>query len=292
MKELISEYAKRVEKEILEYIPISDCRQKTVFDSVLYSLNAGGKRLRPVIMLLTAEMIGLSDKEIMPFACALEMIHTYSLIHDDLPCMDDDDIRRGKPTNHRVYGEAVAVLAGDALLNMACEVVTSANYNANPTAILKALRALYRASGALGMIGGQIIDIENEGKLIDKDTLFELHLLKTGALIRAAGEIPCIMGGCNKEATDAVVGYCNNLGIAFQIRDDLLDVYGDSVSLGKNIGSDEANDKTTYVTLYGREGSEKLVLEYTNKAKECLSLFGEKATILCELADFLTDRKN
>ncbi len=292
MKKLIHEYAKRVEESILGYIPKSDCRQKTVFDAVLYSVSAGGKRLRPAIMLMTAEMIGLSDEEIMPFACALEMIHTYSLIHDDLPCMDDDDVRRGKPTNHKVFGEAVAVLAGDALLNMACEVITTAKYRTNANAVLNALGALYRASGASGMIGGQIIDIENEGKSVDEDTLFELHLLKTGALIRAAGEIPCIMAGCSREITDAVVGYCNNLGIAFQIRDDLLDVYGDSISLGKNVGSDEANDKTTYVTLFGRDDSERLVREYTKKAKECLSIFGDKAVTLCKLADFLTDRNN
>ena len=195
-------------------------------------------------------------------------------------------------TNHKVYGEAVAVLAGDALLNMACEVVSTSSYDTDSKLVINALGALYRASGANGMIGGQIIDIESEGKAIEKSTLFELHLLKTGALIKAAGEIPCIMGGCSKEITDSVVGFCNNLGIAFQIRDDLLDVYGDSVSLGKNVGSDEANNKTTYVTLFGKEESERLVKEYTMKAKECLSSFGDRAVNLCKLADYLTDRNN
>ena len=292
MKKLIEEYAKRVEGAFNEYISDDECRQRIIYDSVAYSLNAGGKRLRPVIMLLVAELLGVDEQEVLPFACAIEMIHTYSLIHDDLPCMDNDDMRRGKPTNHKVYGEAIAVLAGDALLNMACEVVTGAIYKTDAGTVLKAISALYKASGIMGMIGGQIIDIESEGKNIDEETLKTLHLLKTGALIRASGEIPCIMAGCDEAEKTAVISFLNNLGIAFQIRDDLLDVYGDSASLGKNTGSDEANNKVTYVTLYGREEAERLVMEYTNAAKSSMGIFGEKAYKLCRLADYLTERNS
>lgn len=292
IKETISAYAKKVESELYQYMPESNIHQKTVCDAMKYSIEAGGKRLRPVIMLMCAKMLGVSERNVMPFACALEMIHTYSLIHDDLPAMDNDDLRRGKPTNHKVFGEAMAILAGDALLNYAVETVSCAEYEVAPERVLKALSELYKASGIYGMIGGQVIDIESEGKDISIDDLKRIHLLKTGALIRAAGRIPCVLSDADSKKLAAVTAYCDNLGVAFQILDDLLDVYGNSSELGKNTGSDIANNKTTYVTIFGKEEAENLVRKHTEIATESIAVFGEAANELTELAWYLTQRRN
>lgn len=291
IKDIIGAYAARAETALYELMPKSDLPQKTVFDAMRYSIEAGGKRLRPVIMLMCAKMIGLDEADAMPFACALEMIHTYSLIHDDLPAMDDDDLRRGRPTNHKVYGEAMAILAGDALLNFAAETVCGAEYSVSAEKVVKALSELYGASGIYGMIGGQVTDIESEGKKIGIDDMKRIHLLKTGALIRAAGRVPCVLAGVSEDKLSAVTGYCDNLGVAFQICDDLLDVYGDSKELGKNIGSDIANNKATYASLFGREESEQLMNRHTQMAVDSLSVFGDDAAELTELAKYLTTRK-
>lgn len=292
MKELLKDYAQRAECELLKMMPESGCAQETVIKAMRYSVEAGGKRLRPVIMMMCAKMLGLPEKEVMPFACALEMVHTYSLIHDDLPAMDNDVLRRGKPTNHIVFGEAMAILAGDGLLNLAAETVSKAEYSLPAERVMKAVSELFAASGASGMIGGQVIDLESENKRISLDELKNLHLLKTGALIRAAARIPCVLAAATEEQLCAVSKYAENLGIAFQIRDDLLDVYGDSAELGKKVGSDAANNKSTYVTICGREKSEELMRAYTDAAIESLAPFGEKAAELKALAVYLTDRKN
>ncbi len=293
IRDIIADYAKNVESELDILLGgKNDCCQKKIYESMLYSVDAGGKRLRPVIMLMFAKMFGLDSRHVMRFACALEMIHTYSLIHDDLPAMDNDDLRRGKPTNHKVFGEAMAILAGDGLLNFAAETVLEKGYNLPAERIIDAARELFNASGVSGMIGGQVIDIESEGKNVGIKELELLHRLKTGALIRAAGRIPAVLAAADQEQLLAVTGYCENLGIAFQIQDDLLDVFGDSAELGKNIGSDEANGKVTYVTILGREGAEKLVGEYTDKAIACLEQFGNGALELTELARYLTKRRN
>lgn len=293
IKEMMNRRAKAFEAELYKTVlKQSEPLAKTVYDAMNYSLSAGGKRLRPVLMLMCAELFGLAEKDVMPFACALEMIHTYSLIHDDLPAMDNDDLRRGKPTNHKVYGEAMAILAGDALLNLAAETVSSANYSLPAGNVLKAINELFRASGADGMIGGQVIDIESEGKEIAEKTLKTLHKLKTGALIRAAGRVPAALAGLDGQKTAAITAYCENLGVAFQIRDDLLDVCGSEQELGKKIGSDAQNHKTTYVTMYGIEKSEELVKSYTNEAILSLHTFGSGAKDLAGLANYLTDRRN
>lgn len=292
MKQLIGEYTKKIEAELCKLLPDKSCAQKTVCEAMHYSVEAGGKRLRPVMMLMFAEMLDFSENDVMPFACALEMIHTYSLIHDDLPAMDNDDFRRGKPTNHKVYGEAMAILAGDALLNQAAETVSGAEYSVPYVCVLAAVKELFTASGTLGMIGGQVLDIEGEGKQLSLSELQSIHLLKTGALIKAAGRIPCVLAGVSEEELAAVTEYCEKLGIAFQIQDDLLDVYGDSSELGKNTGSDAANGKVTYVTLLGRERSEELVKSYTREAVKSLDIFGEKAAELKKLAEWLTERRN
>lgn len=276
-----------VDEALKEYMKYEEKPQQKIYEAMNYSLFAGGKRLRPVITLMTAQMCGSDEKDALAFACALEMIHTYSLIHDDLPSMDNDDIRRGKPTNHIVFGEAMAILAGDALLNKAMETAASAKLK--PEIIVKALKVLFNSSGTEGMIGGQVIDIENVERT--EDELKNLHLLKTGALIRAAGLLGGIIAEATADELKAIDEFSINLGIAFQIQDDILDVEGSEEKLGKPIGSDADNDKTTYVTLFGIEKSKALVKEYTDRAKKSISdRFLEKAEKLNALADYLIKR--
>jgi geranylgeranyl diphosphate synthase type II len=254
-----------------------------------YSLFAGGKRLRPILMLEMCRVVGGDTSEAMPFACAMEMIHTYSLIHDDLPAMDNDDLRRGIPTSHIKFGEAIAILAGDALLNCAFE--TASSYNGkHPERAMRALNTLSVSSGTEGMIGGQVIDIECEGKAIELDEIRYLHLLKTGAIIRSACTIGAIMGGASEDEIKAADEFALNLGTAFQIRDDILDVIGSEAELGKPIGSDEEQNKNTYVRLLGVEKSEELVKEYSGKAIAALEIFGEKADFLRKLTEYLVGR--
>lgn len=282
-----------VEKALGEYMNVPKMPQNKVFEAMAYSLLAGGKRLRPVILLCVAEMCNKNAESVMPFACAIEMIHTYSLIHDDLPAMDDDDLRRGMPTNHIKFGEAVAILAGDALLNKAFEITSVyKSEDIKDENILKAIAEMSKASGALGMIGGQIIDIEGENKKLTLEELKHLHALKTGELIRAAGVCGAYLSGASEEEIKAVEEYCVALGMAFQIRDDLLDVLGNEEDLGKPIGSDKENNKNTYVSLTSLEEAEAMVFEYTDKAIKALDIFGEKAEKLVYLANTLTKRNN
>ena len=263
--------------------------QKTIYDAMEYSLFSGGKRIRPVLCGACAELFGGDIEEAMPFACAVEMIHTYSLIHDDLPCMDDDDLRRGKPTSHIVYGEAMAVLAGDALLNCAFE--TALNFSkSSPAVTLEALKVIATLSGTEGMIGGQVIDLESEGTEIDTVTLMAMHICKTGALMMAAAKAGAIVGGGTKEDVLNMEKFARYLGVAFQIKDDILDVESTTDILGKPIGSDSENEKTTFVTLYGLEQSKKMLEDYTRMAIETLEPYGEQADFLRGLAEFLLQR--
>lgn len=286
----MQKYIDLVEAELKRFVPTLDTPQKTIYEAMRYSLLAGGKRLRPVIMMMTAEMLGKDAKIVLPFACAMEMIHTYSLIHDDLPAMDNDDLRRGRPTNHKVYGEAMAILAGDALLTRAFEVVSEYDEPDVPkTSVLKAISVLAASSGADGMIGGQVVDIEAKNE--DLELLKYLHSLKTGAIIRASGVIGAILAGANDAQIKAVDDYCYNLGIAFQIQDDILDVIGNEAELGKPIGSDAECGKSTYVTLCGIQKATELADTYTKKAIESLSVF-EHGEELVALAEKLTSRKS
>lgn len=278
-----------VNKYLSSYLEEKECLQGTIYKAMNYSLRAGGKRIRPVLMMACAELMGGTREDVMPFACAVEMIHTYSLIHDDLPCMDNDDLRRGKPTNHKVYGEAVAVLAGDALLNYAFETMLR-NSEVSPNMTLAAMTELSAASGINGMIGGQVIDIESEGKTIDAVTLMTMHLHKTAALIMASAKIGALIGGGTKEDLNAMEEFARYLGIAFQIKDDILDVTGNEVELGKKTGADSALEKSTFVSIYGLEQAQQLLCDYTDKAIETLSPYGEKAEFLKELANFLLSR--
>ena len=295
---MILDFFKELEEKIIEvnkslekYIEEKDAPQATIYKAMNYSINAGGKRIRPVIMLSAAELMCGNHDGVMPFACALEMIHTYSLIHDDLPCMDNDDLRRGKPTNHIVYGEAIAVLAGDALLNKAFETILK-NSQMSPNMTIAAMSEIANASGTEGMIGGQVIDIESENKQIDAVTLMTLHLNKTAALIMVAAKVGALLGGGSREDLLLMEEFSRYLGIAFQIKDDILDVEGNEEALGKKTGADEENKKSTFVSIYGLEQSKNILADYTQKAIETLSPYGEKAAFLIELANFLLGREN
>ena len=246
-----------------------------LYDSMLYSLMAGGKRVRPVLLLETCRMCGGDVAAALPFACAVEMIHTYSLIHDDLPCMDDDDLRRGKPTNHKVYGEATAVLAGDALLTGAFEVMLEEYGDLPLDRVVRAAACLGRAAGSRNMVGGQTLDMAGEGHTLSLEEVSELYALKTGALIIAAARMGCILSGGTDEQLEAVTRFAEKVGLAFQIQDDILDVEGDEQTLGKPIGSDAKSEKNTYVSIRGLEASRELVTQLTDEALQALTIFEE-----------------
>jgi geranylgeranyl diphosphate synthase, type II len=263
-------------------------------EAMQYSLMAGGKRLRPVLALATADMFGIGLQEVLAYACSIEMIHTYSLIHDDLPAMDNDDYRRGKLTNHKVFGEAMAILAGDALLNLAYENMLKDALASDNSRKLKAISIIAEYAGALGMIGGQVIDLDSEGKSksVDSDRLKDMHRLKTGALIKAPVESAAIICGANDKELKLLSSYAANLGLAFQIKDDILDVEGSIEDMGKSPGSDALCEKSTYVTMYGLDKSKKLLEAVTNEGVSFLETFDVKAQFLKELALSLVSRSN
>lgn len=262
-----------------------------LYDAMEYSLLSGGKRIRPLLTLETCRMCGGDVAAALPFACAVEMIHTYSLIHDDLPCMDDDDLRRGRPTNHKVYGEATAVLAGDGLLTAAFETALEGSGDLPPARVVAATACLARAAGGRGMVGGQALDMAAEGRAVTPWDVEQLQALKTGALLSAAAEMGCIVAGGEETARAAVAQYAQKLGLAFQIRDDMLDVTGDVATLGKPIGSDAENEKTTFVTLKGLDGCRTLVERLTQEAQQALAAFPEGG-LLCWLAQSLAGRES
>ena len=266
-----------------------DCPQKVLLDAMRYSLLAGGKRIRPVLLLKFCEAAGGERSAALPAACGIEMLHTYSLIHDDLPCMDNDDLRRGKPTCHKVFGETNAVLAGDALQSAAYGAVLSSPVAPERTAAMT--KTLAFAAAEQGMCGGQYLDTSKEGLPVTEDELYEIHRLKTGALLRAA----CVMGvqcaGGTAEQVSAAEDFAMNLGLAFQIRDDVLDTISTVDELGKPIGSDAAEKKTTFVSLLGVEECSRLVHEHTEKAKSAIAGLFSDTDFLCWLADVLADRR-
>lgn len=266
-----------------------DCPQKVLLDAMRYSLLAGGKRIRPVLLLKFCEAAGGERSAALMAACGIEMLHTYSLIHDDLPCMDNDDLRRGKPTCHKVFGETNAVLAGDALQSAAYGAVLSSPVAPERTAAMA--KTLAFAAAEQGMCGGQYLDTSKEGLPVTEDELYEIHRLKTGALLRAA----CVMGvqcaGGTAEQVSAAEDFAMNLGLAFQIRDDVLDTISTVDELGKPIGSDAAEKKTTFVSLLGVEECSRLVHEHTEKAKSAIAGLFSDTDFLCWLADVLADRR-
>lgn len=291
MKETFDRYLSLVERALEQSLPAPSEGALTapVMDSMRYSVFVGGKRIRPVMALAFCRLCGGKPEEALPFACAVEMVHTYSLIHDDLPCMDDDDLRRGRPTNHKVFGEAMALLAGDGLLTKAFE--TALSFSGPSEDALRAARILAQCAGAQGMVGGQCIDLDSEGKTVDLDLLREMDLGKTVALISAACQMGCVAAGAGEDVLENARRYAEGVGMAFQIRDDILDVLGDAASLGKNVGMDAARDKRNYVSLLGVEKAQSLVDSFTAQAEQALDAFPGDTGFLRELARSLAARE-
>lgn len=267
---------------------------KTLNDSMVYSLSAGGKRIRPVLCLAAYEACGGKAKDIIPYASSLEFIHTYSLIHDDLPAMDNDDLRRGKPTNHRVFGEGMAILAGDGLLTEAFYMLSNNRQSAGiqPAAILRVIREIAMASGIHGMVGGQAQDLLSEDAEPDEETLAFIHRHKTAALITASVRSGGLLAGCGDEQIFRLTSYGENIGLAFQVIDDILDVEGETEVLGKPKGSDEKKKKMTYPKLYGIERSKEKAKELIDGAVEALNIFDERAEPLRAIARYMLERKS
>lgn len=294
VKREINEIISMVNNALDKYLPQSEHEPAIIHQAMRYSVFAGGKRLRPVMFLASAEAVGGSREPLLPAACAMELIHTYSLVHDDLPAMDNDDFRRGKPTSHKVFGEAMAVLAGDALLTQAFGLIAMCGRSGNisPRVVVDVIEEVTLATGSLGMIGGQVVDIQSENITISKELLEYIHSHKTGALFRAAVRAGALMGGANAEELAVLTDYAENLGLAFQITDDILDVEGDPEKLGKTVGSDERKKKSTYPALYGLAESKKIAADSVAKAVAALDRFGEQAGVLRYLALYLLEREH
>lgn len=292
-KEELEERVKDIESILAEYMPESEDWQKNVIEAMNYSVTAGGKRLRPMLMQETYRLFGGKGKEIEPFMAAIEMIHTYSLVHDDLPAMDNDEYRRGKKTTHVVYGEAIAILAGDGLLNYAFETAFKAFDTAkDPKIIARALKVLAGKAGIYGMIGGQTADIEAEnlGNAVTEEHLLFIHEHKTAALIQAAMMTGAIIAGASDSQIDVIERAAYEIGIAFQVQDDILDIIGDEKTLGKPVGSDEKNNKTTYVTLKGLEKATDEQKKMSGHAIEMIESLGFENSFLVELIKSLITR--
>ncbi|HPV84661.1 MAG TPA: polyprenyl synthetase family protein [Sedimentibacter sp.] len=291
-KEWFKEKVSIVDEYLGQIIEVKENPQKIIYQAVNYSLLSGGKRLRPVLFLGAYELFRDDLKKALPFACAMEMIHTYSLIHDDLPAMDNDDYRRGKLSNHKKFGEARAILAGDALLNKAFETGLDAAINLKDINAIKALKLIADSSGTEGMIGGQVIDIDGENKISSIEDLKYMYSLKTGAIIKSSVTAGATLAGATENEIKLLENYAEKVGIAFQIMDDILDVTSTQEKLGKLIGSDAANNKTTYLTFKSIDEARKDVEKFTDEAIKSLSLFGNRAIYLIELAKYLTSREN
>ena len=290
MKELWKKRQELVECELKDELAQTPVLDPILRESMEYSLMAGGKRLRPVLLMAAADAVGADGTKFLPVACALEMIHTYSLIHDDLPAMDDDDYRRGKLTNHMVYGDAVAILAGDALLTLAFTVILRQK-DVSAETLLRVVDEISRAAGAEGMVGGQVLDLRAEGVRISMEELRRVHMGKTGALFHAALRSGAILAGATQEQLAALTSYADHFGLAFQITDDILDVVGTSEEIGKPVGSDEKNHKSTYVSLTSLEEAQELARCTAEEAEKVLSIFGTEADFLRDLVAYLVNRK-
>ena len=291
-KEELKNRVANIEDLLNDYMPKVEGYQKPIFDSMNYSLKAGGKRLRPILTLEACKLVGGNEKDAYPFAVAIEMIHTYSLIHDDLPALDNDDLRRGRKTNHKVYGEAMAILAGDGLLNYAYEIMLRESLSkGEPEKYLKAINEIAKASGIYGMIGGQVVDIESEGKSIDMEKLDFIHMNKTAAIIIGCMRAGAIIGGASEEELENVTKYAKNIGLSFQIVDDILDIVGDEAKLGKKVGSDIDNEKSTYPSLIGLEKSKETANKLIAEAKMSIDYINKDSEFLNNLADYIVDRE-
>ncbi len=282
-----------VDRALEEVLPAEDAPPATVHRAMRYSVMAGGKRLRPILVTAGAEAVGGTAEHVLPTACALELIHTYSLIHDDLPAMDDDDYRRGRPTSHKVFGEAVAILAGDALLTLAFRLMAdNVTHVRDPRVICGVVGEVADAAGSRGMVGGQVVDIESEGKTVSPETIEYIHLHKTAALIRASLRVGAMLAGGPAAAVEAVGEAGRRLGLAFQIVDDILDVEGSLAELGKTAGSDTRKQKATYPALHGVEASRRRARALIDEAKTRLQPLGERAEPIRALADYIFERRS
>ncbi|MCH5195135.1 MAG: polyprenyl synthetase family protein [Oscillospiraceae bacterium] len=293
VKEQLEEYAQMTEEALERYIPSTDCLQKSVIEAARYSLSAGGKRIRPALVMEFCRVCGGEPETALPVACAIEMMHTFSLIHDDLPCMDNDDLRRGKPSCHKAFGEATALLAGDALAIMPFEIIAKAGLKKtiSENAALKISVMLGELAGFGGMIGGQTIDLENEHKQPPVAEILEMYRMKTGALLEFCCKAGCVAADAGAKEQLAAGSFGQRLGLAFQITDDILDITSDEKTLGKPIGSDRENEKYTYVSAVGLDKAKERVNTLTAQAKEMLSDFSD-TEFLSELADMLSKRNN
>ena len=284
-----NERIKLIEAALLKELGAETALVPRLAESMEYSLMAGGKRLRPILVMAAADAVGARGTDFVQAACGIEMIHTYSLIHDDLPAMDNDDYRRGKLTNHKVFGEALAILAGDALLTQAFEVILR-QQGVSAEVLVQVLKEMSIAAGPNGMVGGQVIDMLSEGKRISMEELRKMHMGKTGALFRAAIRSGAILGGASEAKLAALTTYADCFGLAFQITDDILDVVGDEAVIGKPVGSDERNEKSTYVTLTSLDEAKKLAANTVQQALEALEIFGDEAKFLRDLVKMLLER--
>jgi len=294
LESYLKQQVARVDAALEKFLPGDERMPQQLHQAMRYSIFAGGKRIRPVLMLAACDAVGGQSEIALPAACAMEMIHTYSLIHDDLPAMDNDDLRRGRPTNHKVFGDANAILAGDALLTEAFLLLSApmVDFEVEAAIQLRVAHIIARAAGSAGMVGGQIVDMESEGAALEINlpTLEYIHTHKTGALIKAAIEVGAVLGGAGEPEFKALSRYGELSGLAFQIADDILDVVGNQNTIGKNVGSDEARGKATYVSLLGLTEAQKRADELRQMALKSLETLGEKAEPLRQIVNFIVAR--
>ncbi len=292
LRTYLDQQRKLINQYLDQHLPLADQYPPTIHEAMRYSVFAGGKRVRSILALAATEAVGGDAKVVLPVACALELIHTYSLVHDDLPAMDDDDLRRGKPTCHKVFGEATAILTGDALLTMAFELLTSPSLALKITPIkqLEIIRRISQAVGSYGLIGGQVMDIESEGKQIDAPQLEYIHTHKTGCLIRVSVIAGGMAADCSEEHLNSLSHYGEKVGLAYQIMDDILDVEGESEEIGKNPGSDTALGKATYPAMWGIKQAKNQARDLISDTQQDLAPLGEQAYRLGELARFIVKR--
>ncbi|OPX33941.1 MAG: farnesyl-diphosphate synthase [Desulfobacteraceae bacterium 4484_190.2] len=293
LKFYLSEKKAIVDRALETYIPEPEGSASDLIKAMKYSLFAGGKRLRPILCLAGTEAVGGTETDCLPVACALELIHTYSLIHDDLPMMDNDDLRRGKPTSHKVFGEAVALLAGDGLLTEAFNLMTRTDLTKDvaPLVMLKVISLISHASGYNGMVGGQVVDIQSEKKPLDFPLVEFIHTHKTGALITASVTSGAMLGRGDESQVRAITSYGRKIGLAFQVSDDILDIEGDSNIMGKKVGADQEKGKITYPSVLGLEKSKEIQSELVEEAIESLRIFDYAAEPLRRIALYIIERK-
>ncbi len=290
LQDYLSDRRQSIETALDRFLPATDVRLQKLHESIRYSVLAPGKRLRPTLVIAAAEAVGGKADDVMPTACALECIHAFSLIHDDLPCMDNDDYRRGRLTNHKVYGDALALLAGDALLALAFQLIAENTRTVSADRVLPTLQLVAYASGTWGMVGGQVVDMESQGQDVTTDTLQYIHARKTGALLTASVLAGALLAGADEAQVEALRAYGEHIGLAFQIADDILDVTGDQAKIGKPVGSDEERDKATYPKLYGLEESRRRAHAEVEAALQTLNGFDAKADPLRAIARFIVER--